>query len=306
MYSDWAAESLMILKRINMKGIKNASDYTKSARKPDIFEMASFAVESISAKNVFRGNYEVEYQKVFGKRGIALPASVSLKSPAGPMITQGPREESRSFMNKQMRRFGPKVVTAIETKFAFVEKQFFPKETPQERPQDVSRPNYTGSLSVKIVPYCFTPDEWYLFKKANEAYINKTVFDGVDQVSVSSLTVIKNDLDKYIKEAEKRDKHEQKKSESNYAIMDIYQSFKDDLFGINKALSFVGAGSKSEFNPTNYEIELNHRLFGKSRLNDAVAVGLLIGGNDALAVYEGFKKMKGLLNSVDPLHNPLF
>lgn len=306
MYADWAAESLIILKRINMAGIKNARDYTKAAKKPDIFETANFAAEMIGAKQVYRGNYEVEYQKVFGKRGLALPASVSLKSPAGAMLTQGPRENSRAFIHKQTKRLGPKVVAALEVQFAFTEKQFFPKESPQERPQDVGRPNYVGSLNVKLKPYCFTLDEWYLFKKANEAYINKTVFEGVDQVSVSSLTVIKKDLDHYIKEAEKRDKQEEKKKESNYALVDIYQSFKDDLFGINKALSFESRGTRTEFNPEYYEIEVNHRLFRGGRMKDAIALGLVVSGNDAADIYEGFKKVKGLLNTVNSSHNPLF
>lgn len=302
MYADWAAQSLTILKRINLKGVKNAEGYMNSTKKPDIMEMSQFNVELMVAKPVYRKAYDVEYQKVFGKRGIALPSSASLKSASGALLTRGPRESSRAFIHQEVRRYGPEVIAAQEVSFSFMEKQTFPKGMPQDRAQ------YIGTLGLKIKPYCFTLDEWFLFKKATEALINKTVFEGVDQVAVSSLTVIKKDLDKYIKEAEKRDKPEAPKRQSNYALLDIYQSFKDDLFGINKALSFTGSGGgkRDEFDRELYQVELHHRLFQRSRMKDAIAVGLLIAGSEGDHIYEEFKRRKGLLHQVDVTHNPLF
>jgi hypothetical protein len=302
MYSEWAAQTLRILKRINVKGISSAREYMeKGAKKPDVFELANFAVEIMAAKQIYRHGYDVEYQKVFGKKGIELPSKVVPKT-IGDLVTQGPREVGRSFLYKRMRRYGPKVIAAQEVSFAFTERQTFPPGVPQERPQ------YAGSLTIKMRPYCFLPDEWYLFKKITEAYINKTVFEGIDQVAVSSLKVIAGDLDKYIKEAEKREKKEDVKKESNFALMDIYQSFKDDIIGINKSLSSVGIslGRREGVDENIYEIELNHRLFGRMRTKDAIAVGLVVAGGDADIIYEELKRRKKLLHSVDTTHNPLF
>jgi hypothetical protein len=301
MYKGWAAQSLTLLKRINISGIKNASDYMKSARKPDIFEAAIFSVETMAYKKLLLRNFDVEYKKVFGKKGPEIPVKIVAKSYAGPLMTKGPREQTRFFIHQKLRKLGPEVVPAIEASFAFTEKQVFPKGVPQERPQ------YGGSLKVKIKPYCFTLDEWYLFQKATEAYINKTVFEDVDAVSGSSLAAIQKDLDKYIKEAESRDKKAEKKP-SQFAILEIIQAFRDDLFGINKALSSFGEGMgrREAFNPELYEIEASHRMFGRLRTHDAVAVGLFAANSDAALVYEGFKNYKKLLNPIDKFDNPFF
>ncbi len=296
MYKNWAVESLSILNRINMKGVTNASDYMNAAKRPDIMETSEFSVEVMAAKSMYVREYEVEYQRAFGTKGPELPSKVT---PLGKLLTEGPKEGSRSFLHTSLRKHGPKVVAALEASFSFTEKQFFPKGVPQDRAQ------YMGTLGIKIKPYCFTLDEWYLFKKALETYINKTVFQNLDQVSVSSLNVIKKDLDKYIAEAEKKD--EKEKPKSNYALFDIYQAFKDDLVGINKSMSFVaGAGEKRAFDPNIYEIEVSHRMFNRFRTKDAVAVGLFRSNADASLIYEEFKRRKKLLNPLSTFDNQLF
>ncbi len=299
MYKNWAVESLSILNRINMKGITNAKQYMDASKRPDIMETSEFSVEVISAKPMYVREYEIEYARAFGTKGPELPSKVVPKSGMVNLTTEGPREENRAFLHSRLRRFGPKVIAALETTFKFTEKQFFPKGVPQDRAQ------YVGTLGVTIKPYCFTIDEWYLFKEATESYIKKTVFQSLDQVSVSSLNVIKKDLDKYIAEAEK--KEEKEKPKSNYALFDIYQSFKDDLVGINKSLSFATAsGEKRPFNPDLYEIEVSHRRFGRFRTKDAVAAGLSRSNEDAALIYEEFKRRKKLLNPLSNFDNPLF
>ncbi len=299
MYRDWAAESLTILKRINMVGVKDAASYVKSKR-PDIFESSQFSVGFIAANPLYVRDYDVEYKKVFGQKGPELPTKAVPKT-NGPPVTQGPREESRSFLYNRLKKYGPKVIAAIEVNFGFTESQFFPKGVPQERPQ------YQGGLSINIRPYCFTLDEWYLLKKAIEEKISKTVFEGVDQVSVSSLQSIQKDLDAYIAEAEKKEEKEKVKSAPQFALLDIYQSFKDDIMGINKSLSFSGgSGNKGEFKPDHYEIAVSHKLFSKSRMKDAVAIGLLVSNSDAELAYEVFKDRKKLLSPISKFDNPLF
>ncbi len=296
MYKNWAAESLSILNRINLKGITNANDYLNASKRPDIMETAEFSVELMAAKPMYRREYEVEYKRAFGVKGPELPSVVT---PLGKLLTEGPREGNRSFLYTSLKKHGPKVVAAVETSFSFTEKQFFPKGVPQDRTQ------YTGTLGIKLKPFCFTLDEWYLFKKALETYVNKTVFQSLDQVSVSSLNVIKKDLDRYIAEAEKKDV--KAKPASNYALFDIYQSFKDDLVGINKSLSLaVGTGEKRAFDPDLYEIEVSHRRYKGLGTKDAIAVGLFRANQDASLIYEEFKRRKRLLSPLSNFDNPLF
>lgn len=302
MYKDWAAQSLLILKRINLYGINNAKQYMEATKRPDIFETAEFSVAIMAYKPIYLRDYELEYQKVFGKKGPELPVKIKSKSIAGPLETIGPKESRRSYVHQRLRKYGPKVISAIEASFAFTEKQTFPKGVPQERPQ------YAGSLSIKLKPYCFTLPEWYLFKKATEAYINKTVFEGIDAVSGSSLGAIQKELDAYIKEAEAKEKALQhEKKESHSALLDIFQSFRDDFFGINKALSSYSSTSKiAAFDPERYEIEVSHRMYGPLRMKDAIAVGLLDSNSDAYLIHDEFKRRRHLLSPLGKFDNPFF
>ena len=294
MYTEWAAQYLTILKRINLKGTKSAGAYTSATKVPDIFESAMFTISLMGFKEVYLGDYSVEYQKMYGNKGPELPVSASLKSASGPAISKGPSEEKRSYIYKRLKKYGPKVIAAIDVELGFKEKQIFPNEGPQNPGGMVQ---YEGTLDLVLKPYCFTLDEWFLFRKAAEANIKNTVFSGVDAVSTTSLKVIQKDLDKYLKEAESKEKKEAKK-ESNYALIDIYQSFKDDLLGINKALSLAG-GTPSrgrKFDPELYEIQVNHKLYGRSSMGSGTGLGLFIANSDASTIYEEFKRRVKLLN----------
>ncbi len=303
MYSEWAAESLTILKRINLTGTKSAGEYLGKIKQPDIFETAKFSVSIINGKPIYMNDYAVESAKVFGNRGIQIPVKVSIKSPASAPITQGPKESSRAFTYKRITKYGPKVVAAIEAEISFTEKQMFIKGVPQERPQ------YYGTFDMKLVPYCFTLDEWYLFKKAQEAKINKTVFSGLDSVAVSSLGSIQKELDKYMVEAEKESVKKTAKKSDSYAFIDIYRSFKDDIFGINKAMSlFTPTMDRKSgiFKADTYEIAVSHRKFGAARVKSAISAGMFVAMDDLSLIYEEFKRRKKLLTPLSKFDNPLF
>ena len=179
----------------------------------------------------------------------------------------------------------------------------FIKGVPQERPQ------YYGTFDMKLTPYCFTIDEWYLLQKAQEAKINKTVFSSLDSVAVSSLGSIQKELDRYISEAEKESVKKTAKKSDSYAFVDIYRSFKDDVFGINKAMSSftpnMGRGAGA-FKPNTYEIEVSNRRFGATKMKSAVAAGMLLSMEDSSLVYEEFKHRKKLLTPMSRFDNPLF
>ncbi|MCL5009459.1 MAG: hypothetical protein M1433_00530 [Candidatus Parvarchaeota archaeon] len=301
MYSEWAAEALTILKRINLTGTKDAKGYMSNTKQPDIMETAKLSLEVIGNKPIYLGEYSVENAKIFGNKGVQLPVSVNEKFPASPSMRQGPRENSRSFIHDYLTKYGPKVISAIEVSLTFVEKQLFLKGAIQDKPQ------YYGTLDINVTPYCFSVDEWYLFTKAQEARISKTVFSELDKVSVSSLSSIQKELDKYIEEADKATKP--KKNDNSYAFIDIYRSFKDDILGINKAMSAASPhdeDDKHSFKPELYEIELSHRKFGAIKNKRAIEAGMFISMNDAYLIYNEFKRRKNLMTPLSKFDNPLF
>ncbi len=297
LYVEWASQYLTMLKRINLTKPQTAASYMGSTKMADIFESSIFTLNVMGFKEIYRGEYEVGYKKVFNNKGIEMPVSATLKSESGALLTRGHSEDSRTFIRDRIRKYGPKVIAAMEVTFGFREKQFFPKITGQsgkEEPMFPQNPGgmvqYEGTLDIKIAPYCFTLEEWLLFRKAQEANIQKTVFEGVDVVARNSLYAIKKDLDKYLTEAENKDKNVEKKS-SSFALMDIYNSFKDDLLGINRSLSVAGGGvQRPQFDPVLYEIAISNRFFHHERMRDALSIGLFVSSNDASTIYEEFKR----------------
>lgn len=290
LYVEWTSQYLSILRRINLKTIRDAKSYKQYTKLADVSEAAMFYVTIMGFKYLYRGEYDAEYSKIFGSRGPEIPVAAKLKSPVSSLLSRAPREESRSFIYNRIRKYGPVVVPAIEISFAFKEKQMFTKEDVLQQ-----KSQYEGTLDLQINNYCFSLDEWYLFNKALEMSIKRTVFDSVSQISSVSLNAIQEDLNKYIKEAESRDKPKEKK-QSQFAILDIYQAFKDDFTGINKAISSVSnSNPKKQFDKDLYEVMVNSRMWGK-KMEDTLALGLFVSHEDASTIYEEFKRRSKLLN----------
>ena len=288
LYSEWASQYLSILQRIKVGGAKSGKDYTKSTSIMDLSEAAMFSLDLFGYKEVYLEEYDIEYKRLLGNRGIEVPSKVSLKSDTGALMTQGYKESPQHFIYKRLKKYGPKAIAGLLINFSFKEKQTFMKELPQP-PQA----QYEGTLDLKITPYCFTLDEWYLFSKAAEASIQKSVFGAVDKVSVNSLNVIKKDLDKYLKEAESKEKKTEK---PNSAFFDIYSSFKEDLFGITKSLAPIKSGTKDKFDPEMYEVIVNKRFERRRGEKDIIELGLSVASDDAYLIYSEYKRRMKLLN----------
>ncbi len=298
LYVDWASTYLAMRSRMGLNTAKNAEAYMSAASKPDIFENELFSVTSIGFKKTYIGEYNVEYTKLFGNKGPEIPVNVYPKSAAGDLLTRGHEENRRSFIYDRVKKYGPVVYSLIKLKMDF-------KEKPSKDP---IQPPYEGTLSFNLFPYCFTPDEFYLYREANAAKIQKTVFAAVDQAVFRSLSIIKEDLDKYVKEAEaeEKKKKEPKKQQKNYAISDIYRSFKDDFVGISKAFSGFSQGEskhKTVFGESEaeiYEMLVNARRFNRSSIKAALETGLFLSNKDAMYIYDELKKRVGLLNWKPP------
>ena len=164
---------------------------------------------------------------------------------------------------------------------------------------------YEGALDIRLNPYCFSLDEWYLFKKAIHAQVQSSVFSGLDSVLVTSLKPMKDDLDKYIKEAENLNKPLEKTAPS-FAFLDIFQSFREDLRGITSELSSVkgsSSGKRAFDAPEMYEIAVNNRL-NRFLHRDALALGTFVVNENVSLIYEEAKRRSKLLNSLD--HTDIF
>ena len=177
------------------------------------------------------------------------------------------------------------------------------KEKPSKEP---IQPPYEGTLYFRGYPYCFTPEEFYLYREAQIAKIQKTVFASVDQIVFHSLNVIKEDLDKYVKEADDEEKKKKdKKPQKDYAFMDIYRAFKDDFAGISKSFSTISSTEKhkttfSAEQAEIYEMLVNAKRFSSADIKKAVEIGLFISNNDAAYIYDELKRRGGLLNWKPP------
>ena len=300
LYVDWCSTYLSLLSKMSWNPSKNAAGYMKGAGKPDVFENESFSVTAVAFKPIYTGEYDVEYARLFKNRGPEIPVTVEPKSLAGTLLSRGYKEHGRSFIYKRLKKYGPLVFAAMKLTMDF-------KEKPSK---EALQPPYEGTVYFHMFPYCFTPEEFYLYKQANMAKIQKTVFASVDQTVFRSLSVIKEDLDKYVAEADKEEKEkkekEKKKPQKEYAIFDIYRSFKDDIMGVSK--SFSGFSSeqgkhKRVFGDKEaevYEMLVNARLFSRPRLKTALETGLFISNADADYVYNESKKRVGLLNWKPP------
>ena len=300
LYVDWCSTYLSLLSKMSWNPSKNAAGYMKGAGKPDVFENESFSVTAVAFKPIYTGEYDVEYARLFKNRGPEIPVTVEPKSLAGTLLSRGYKEHGRSFIYKRLKKYGPLVFAAMKLTMDF-------KEKPSK---EALQPPYEGTVYFHMFPYCFTPEEFYLYKQANMAKIQKTVFASVDQTVFRSLNIIKEDLDKYVAEADKEEKEkkekEKKKPQKEYAIFDIYRSFKDDIMGVSK--SFSGFSSeqgkhKRVFGDKEaevYEMLVNARLFSRPRLKTALETGLFISNADADYVYNESKKRVGLLNWKPP------
>ncbi len=301
MYTEWAAQYMTIMNRIRIERIKGGKELVSSNAPADIFETAMFKINMIGYKQMYLREYDIEHKKLFGERGPEIVKDAALKTigPRGTLMTRGHKEDNRSFIYKHIKKYGPVVVTAVDTSFGFREKQAFLPELPQP-------PNaqYEGTFFLTITPLCFTLDEWFVYKKALEAYSNKTVFAGVDQAVYHSLDIIKKDLDKYITEADEAEKDKgPKKKQNDMALSDIYRSFRDDFFGISKSLSQLGEpikkGAAAPFNKELYEIVINKK-FHKTNHKDAIEAGLFVANKEAEGMYNEFKRRSKLLNNLSP------
>ncbi len=294
MYVDWCSTYLSMLSKMGLKTAMNANDYIRGSSKPDIFESEVFSVSAAGYKPIYSREYDVEYAKLFKSKGPEIPIKVTPKSLETSLLTRGYKEQKRSFIYERLKKYGPMTYSFIKVIMDF-------KEKPSK---EAIQPPYEGTLYFNIYPYVFTPDEFYLYRTASLAKIQKTVFTAVDQSVFGSLSIIKEDLDKYVKEAEKEEeeKKKPKKAQKEYAILDIYRSFKDDIFGISKSFSgFSNSDIKRKhvFNADDtekYEMILNAKLFPKSSIKTALETGLFIANNDTEHIYDESKKRVGLLN----------
>ncbi|MGC8681875.1 MAG: hypothetical protein ACP5TF_01105 [Candidatus Acidifodinimicrobium sp.] len=294
-YKKSAYQNLVILKRMSMKGVSKGAEFQKQTGMLDFSEYALFTVDVIGYKEVYLGNYNVEWRNLFGgSKKIMVPASAQQKTINPLPINRGPKESEAAFIRQAIKKYGPKVIAGIEMDFLFKEKQMFPKDMPQVPPQ------YEGALDIKLNPYCFTLEEWYLFKKASVALIDKTVFEGVESMSVTSLNAIQTELTHYLDEAKKAREEKKIKPAESLALVDIYNSFKEDILsivGIGKSLNQSKSHGLS-FDPELYEIQVNNRLSSMINMKDAIKVGLSVSINDTEAIYEEFKKRFRLLNDI--------
>ncbi|MCW1301818.1 MAG: hypothetical protein OH316_01650 [Candidatus Parvarchaeota archaeon] len=294
-YKKTAYQDLVILKRMNLKGVSNAGEYQKKTSVIDFSEYALFTIDVMAYKEVYLGNYNVEWKSLFGgSKKIMLPVNAVQKTINPIPINRGPRESEAAFIRRSIKKYGPKVIAGIEMDFLFKEKQMFPKEMPQVPTQ------YEGAIDIKFNPYCFTLEEWYLFTKASVALIDKTVFEGVNSVSVTSLNAIKKELDHYLDEARKAREEKKVKKEESLAMLDIYNSFKEDvmsMIGIGRNISQSKTGGKN-FDRELYEIGINNRFSRSLSMKDAIKLGLFVSITDTEAIYEEFKKRMKLLNDI--------
>ena len=294
MYVEWTSSYLSMLYKMGLKTSQNASDYMRGASKPDIFENETFSVTSVGYKPIYVGEYEVEYAKLFRSKGPEIPTNVTLKSAEGNLLTRGYEEHKRSYIYNKIKKYGPMVYSVIKMSMDF-------KEKPSKEPV---QPPYEGTFYFHMFPYCFTPDEFYLYRQANQARIQKKVFGAVDQAVFHSLNIIKEDLDKYVKEAEKEEAENKKpkKQQKEYAVADIYRSFKDDLTGVSKAFSGFSESSSKHKNTFSdkdaeiYEMLVNSKRFTHSSIKTAIEAGLFISDDNAKYIYDELKKRTGMLN----------
>ena len=113
-------------------------------------------------------------------------------------------------------------------------------------------------------------------------------------------------MDKYVKEAEKEEEEKKKfKPRKEYALLDIYRSFRDDVFGVSKSFSGFSAAEahRSVFSETDaeiYEMLVNARVFTNNRIKTALATGLFISDKDAAYIYDELKRRVTLLNWKPP------
>jgi hypothetical protein len=296
LYVDWCSTYLSLLSKMGFNTATNAQQYMTGASKPDTFENESFSVTSVGFKQVYSGEYDVEYTKLFKNKGPEIPINVEPKSLGGSLLSRGYEENKRSYIYN--RKYGPMVYSLIKLKMDF-------KEKPSKEP---IQPPYEGTLYFNISPYSFTPEEFFLYQKANLVKIQKTVFAAVDQTVFRSLNVIKADLDKYVAEAEKEEaeKNKPKKQQKEYAIFDIYRSFKEDFTGISKTFSeFSNSTEKhkqtlSEDEAEIYTMLLNSKHFSRSTIKSALELGLFVANKDSAYIYDESKKRVGLLNWKPP------
>ncbi len=298
LYKGWCATYLSLLSKMGLNTAQNAADYMGRASKPDIFENESFSVTAVASKPLYFKEYNVEYVKLFGTKGPEIPIKAEPKTLEETMLSRGYKENNRAFIYNRIKKYGPLVIRAVKLKMDF-------KEKPSK---EQLQPPYEGTVSFNMNSYCFTPEEFYLYKEANKAKIQKTVFAAVDQAVFHSLNIIKSDLDKYVAEAEKEEaeKNKPKKEQKDYAFMDIYRAFKDDISGISKSFSGFSSSEKApkKFDDSDkaeiYEMLVNAKLFTKSRIKEALEVGLFLADKDASYIYEESKHRVSLLNYKPP------
>ncbi|MCL4397219.1 hypothetical protein M1494_02635 [Candidatus Parvarchaeota archaeon] len=296
LYVDWCSTDLALLSKMGFDTAKTASRYITGAGKPDIFENESFSVTAVGYRPIYTGEYNVEYARLFKSKGPEIPIKAEPKSIAGNLVSRGYEEHKRSFIYDRIKKYGPIVTAAIKIQMDF-------KEKPSKEP---IQPPYEGTLYFRGYPYCFTPEEFYLYREAQIAKIQKTVFASVDQIVFHSLNVIKEDLDKYVKEADDEEKKKKdKKPQKDYAFMDIYRAFKDDFAGISKSFSTISSTEKhkttfSAEQAEIYEMLVNAKRFSSADIKKAVEIGLFISNNDAAYIYDELKRRGGLLNWKPP------
>ena len=293
LYVDWCSSYLSILSKMGWNTITKAKDYFNKASKPDIFENQSFSVTAFAYKSIYAGEYTAEYVKLFKSKGPEIPMRVEPKSLAGNLSTRGYEEHKRSFIYDRIKKYGPLVIAGVKLQMDF-------KEKPSKEP---IQPPYEGTIYFNLFPYCFTPEEFYLYKKAQISKIQKTVFASVDQTVFNSLSVIKKDLDKYVKEAEEEEKakSKEKKPQKDYAFLDIYRAFKDDISGVSKSFSSIAPSEKhktrfDEDQAEIYEMLVNSKRFGSISIKRALEMGLFISNSDSTYIYDELKRRVGLLN----------
>ncbi|MDP8013023.1 MAG: hypothetical protein RAK22_02890, partial [Nanoarchaeota archaeon] len=273
-YKKLAFQYLSYLSRINMAVQSNSSAYSKSTKILDITESSMFYANFMAYKEVYAKNYNVEWKKLINSRKFMVPAEVSKKTLEDLPLIKGAEEGSKKFIKTAISKYGPKVIAAIGLELSFKEKQMFPESASQVPPQ------YEGTLEVKFIPYCFSLYEWYLLKSALNALIDKTVFEGIAELSSTSLDAIKKDLDHYIEEARKARENQKPKQGSGLAVLDIYNSFKKDIL---QMLVPIKTQRKDEenFDSEKYEIIFNSRHFLKNTKEDAMKIGLAVAIKDA-------------------------
>ncbi|MCL4362815.1 MAG: hypothetical protein OH338_01985 [Candidatus Parvarchaeota archaeon] len=297
LYVDWCSTYLSLLAKMGLKTAKSADRYIEGASKPDIFENESFSVTAVGSKPIYAKEYDAEYVRLFKNKGPEIPIKVEPKSIAGNLISRGYEENKRSFIYDRIRKYGPLVILAIKLKMDF-------KEKPSK---EAIQPPYEGTIYFNMFPYCFTPEEYYLYKKAHIANIQKTVFAAVDQAIFRSLSVIQADLDKYVKEADEEEekRKKEKKPQKDYAFMDIYRAFKDDFSGISKSFSSISSTERHKASLSGeqaeiYEMLVNVKRFTPSDIRRALEMGLFIADKDAAYIYDESKRRAGLLNWKPP------